>query len=164
MNTENPTFKPDLICYDFDGVMTDNRVLVLEDGTEAVSVNRADGLAVAAIREMGVRQVIISTEENRVVSTRARKLGIPVLQGISDKRAALEAFARENGCSLDRTVFIGNDVNDLEAMRAVGHPVAPADAHPSVRDLAVHVTRARGGEGVVREFFEHFFARGNVHR
>ncbi len=142
----------DLICYDFDGVMTDNRALVLEDGTEAVYINRGDGLAVAAIRKIGIPQVIISTEENPVVGARANKLKIPVLQGISDKRTALEKFAEKNGHSLKRVVYIGNDINDLEAMQSVGFPIAPADAHHSIRDMAAIVTSARGGEGVVREF------------
>ena len=64
----------DLVCYDFDGVMTDNRVLVLEDGREGVFVNRTDGLAVAALKRMGLPQLILSTEENPVVSARGENL------------------------------------------------------------------------------------------
>jgi YrbI family 3-deoxy-D-manno-octulosonate 8-phosphate phosphatase len=145
-----------LVCYDFDGVMTDNRVLVDQDGREAVWVNRSDGMAVAAMRRIGVPQVIMSTETNPVVAARGAKLRIPVLQGLDDKAAALADYAGRNGFDLATTVFIGNDVNDLEAMRLVGLPVAPADAHPTIRELAVFVTLARGGEGVVREFFETF--------
>lgn len=147
---------PELICYDFDGVMTDNRALIDGDGGEWVWVNRSDGLAVAAMRKLGLNQIILSTETHKVVSARAAKLGIPVLQGLDDKADALARFAAERGLDLARSVFIGNDVNDLDAMRLVGYPVAPADAHPTVRALAVFVTTARGGEGVVREFFESF--------
>ncbi len=155
-------FDIDLICYDFDGVMTDNRALVLEDGTEGVYVNRGDGLAVAAIRKIGIPQVIISTEENPVVTVRAAKLKVPVLQGISDKLTALEDFVKKNGHSLKRVAYIGNDINDLEAMQSVGFPIAPADAHPSILDLAVIVTSARGGEGVVREFLESVLDNGKT--
>lgn len=144
----------DLICYDFDGVMTDNRVLVTEDGTEAVMVNRGDGLAIAAFKKLGLPQAILSTETNPVVAARARKLGIPVLQGLGDKVAALTRFAAEGGYDLGRTVFIGNDVNDLGAMALVGWPVAPADAHASVRAIARIITQARGGFGVIREFLD----------
>lgn len=143
-----------LICYDFDGVMTDNRVLVTEDGVEAVLVNRGDGLAVATFKKLGLAQAILSTETNPVVAARARKLGIPVLQGLGDKVAALSRFAAEGGYDLARTVFIGNDVNDLGAMGLVGWPVAPADAHASVLKIARIVTQARGGFGVIREFLD----------
>ena len=144
----------DLVCYDFDGVMTDNRALVFGDGREGVFVNRADGLAVAAIKVMGLPQLILSTEENQVVAARGEKLGIPVLQGVSDKRAALEAYAASNGHDLKRVVFVGNDINDLEAMEIVGIPIAPADGDEKVRRIARHTTEARGGEGVVRELYE----------
>ena len=144
----------DLVCYDFDGVMTDNRVLVFEDGREGVFVNRADGWAVASFKRMGLPQLILSTEENPVVSARGDKLGIPVLQGISDKRAALEAYAADNAYDLQRIVYVGNDINDLEAMEIVGIPIAPADGDEKVRRIARHTTRARGGDGVVRELYE----------
>lgn len=143
-----------LVCYDFDGVMTDNRVLVTEDGREAVLVNRGDGLAVSALKKSGVRQVILSTESNPVVAARGRKLGIPVIQGLSDKAAALREYAQKEGVDLARAVYIGNDVNDLAAMRLVGFAIAPADAHDSVKATAAFVTSACGGEGVIREFLD----------
>lgn len=148
------TFKPDLIVYDFDGVMTDNRVLVLQDGTEAVLVNRADGWGIGQLRQAGFRQIILSTETNSVVSARAKKLGLEVLQGSGDKPRDLTTYCQSHGIVLERVLYVGNDVNDLEAMRLVGYPVAPADAHPEVLALAKHVTRARGGEGVIKELFE----------
>jgi 3-deoxy-D-manno-octulosonate 8-phosphate phosphatase (KDO 8-P phosphatase) len=151
-----PTRTVSLVVYDFDGVMTDNRVLVDETGREAVMVNRSDGLAVSMMRALGIPQVILSTETNPVVAARAGKLRLPVVQGLADKVPALEGYAAEHGYDLAATVYIGNDMNDLEAMRRVGMPIAPADAHPLIRALAVFVTRARGGEGVVREFYESF--------
>jgi YrbI family 3-deoxy-D-manno-octulosonate 8-phosphate phosphatase len=148
--------KLDLVCYDFDGVMTDNRVLVSQDGAEAVWVNRSDGLAVAAIRATGLPQIILSTETNPVVAARAAKLRIPVLQGLDDKAQALTSYATENNFDLARTVFIGNDVNDLAAMALVAYPMAPAEAHPRVQSIAFHVTQAAGGNGAIREFYETF--------
>lgn len=144
----------DLIVYDFDGVMTNNRVLVREDGVEAVEVNRADGLAVDRIRSMGISQLIISTETNPVVAARGKKLGIEVLAGCVGKKAALEAYCKERNIALSRVAFVGNDLNDLEAMQVVGWPIAPHDAAAPILQLAVFTTRVRGGEGVVRELYE----------
>ena len=147
-------FIPDLLVYDFDGVMTDNRVLVFQDGTEAVFVNRSDGWGVAQLRKAGFRQIILSTETNPVVSARANKLQIEVVQGSSDKARDLVAYCQTNSIDLTKVLYIGNDLNDLDAMRLVGFPIAPADAHPEVLRIAKHVTCARGGEGVVKELSE----------
>jgi YrbI family 3-deoxy-D-manno-octulosonate 8-phosphate phosphatase len=141
----------DLIVYDFDGVMTDNRVLVDQDGREAVFCNRSDGLAVGLIRDLGIDQLILSTEANPVVSARAAKLKLPVLQDCADKGQTLSRLLAERTVDPARVLFLGNDVNDLPALRLVGWPAAPADAAPEVLALARYVTRARGGEGVVRE-------------
>jgi len=143
-----------LICYDFDGVMTDNRALMTEDGREAVWVHRGDGLAIEMIKHLGVPQVIVSKERNPVVAARAQKLGIPVMQGVDDKLTILTDYARAHDLALENTVYVGNDINDVAAMRAVGHPVAPADAHPKVLAIAHIVTTARGGHGVIRELFD----------
>lgn len=147
-------FQPALIVYDFDGVMTDNRVLVLQDGSEAVLANRADGWGVGQLRHAGFQQVILSTETNPVVAARAKKLGLDVLQGSGDKRRDLMACCEARGVALDQVLYVGNDVNDLDAMRQVGFPVAPADAHPAVLAMAKYITRARGGEGVLKEISE----------
>ena len=147
----------DLLCYDFDGVMTDNRVYVAQDGRETVAVNRSDGLAVAALRQACVTQIIMSTEENQVVSARAAKLDIPALQGLDNKAEALQAYIFETDIDLARTAFIGNDVNDLSVMQLVGFPVAPSDACPSILNIAKHVTQAPGGAGVIREFCDTFY-------
>lgn len=141
----------DLIVYDFDGVMTDNRVLVDQDGREAVFCNRSDGLGVGLIRDLGLDQLILSTEANPVVSARAAKLGLPVLQNCADKGQALSRLLAERGIDPARVLFLGNDVNDLPGLRLVGWPAAPADAAPEVLALARYVTRAKGGQGVVRE-------------
>lgn len=152
------SLKPELIVYDFDGVMTDNRVLVSEDGTESVLANRADGWGIGLLRNSGYRQIILSTETNRVVAVRAKKLGLEVLQGSRDKLADLSAYCDSHQIGLERVLYVGNDVNDIEVMGRVGFPVAPADAHPTVLALAKHVTNARGGEGVIKEISERLLA------
>lgn len=144
-----------LIVYDFDGVMTDNKVILREDGLESVIVNRSDGLAVDRLKSCGMPQVILSTERNKVVAKRAQKLGIPILQGVSDKKESLRRYCRQNNVLLNDVVFVGNDLNDLEAMKSVGHPVCPSDACKEVRAISSIVLSAVGGGGVVRELLDY---------
>ena len=145
----------DLIVYDFDGVMTDNRVIIFQDGTEAVIVNRADGLGIDRFRSLGIPQLILSTETNPVVKARAAKLHLEVIVSCKDKKIALENYCAQKGYDLNRVMYIGNDLNDLEVMRIVGFPVAPADAHSKIKKLAKLTTEAKGGEGVVKELSDY---------
>lgn len=139
------------LVLDFDGTLTDDAVQVDQDGHESVRVHRGDGLGIAALRRAGLDIVIISSEHNPVVSARARKLEIPALTGIAGKGDALARWCAERGHDLNRTAYLGNDVNDLPCFHLVGWPIAVADAHHSVRARARIVTAARGGHGAVRE-------------
>lgn len=141
----------DIIVYDFDGVMTDNHVIIFQDGTEAVIVNRADGLGVDRLRSLGVPQLIMSTETNSVVKARAAKLHLEVVDSCKDKKIALENYCAQKGFDLNRVIYVGNDLNDLDVMKIVGFPVASADAHPQIKKVAKLITRAKGGEGVINE-------------
>ena len=144
-----------LIVYDFDGVMTDNKVILREDGLESVEVNRSDGLAVEIIKRMGIKQVILSKEKNKVVTARATKLGIPVIQGIDNKREILLSYCSERRLSLENVVYIGNDINDVGPMSVVGYPVCPLDAYEEVREISKIVLEVKGGDGVVRDFLKY---------
>ena len=143
-----------LIVYDFDGVMTDNKVYVDQNGREMVQVSRADGLGVSEIKKLGIEQIIISTEKNPVVSARAHKLSIPYLQGIENKKMALINYCKENDIDLKNVAYVGNDINDKEAMEIVGYSFCPADAHNSIKELSNHTLKVKGGEGVVRKLYE----------
>ena len=147
-------FKLDLIIYDFDGVMTDNKVYVDQNGNEMVQVNRADGLGVSEIKKLGIEQIIISTEQNPVVSTRAHKLGIPCLQGIENKKMALFDYCKENDIDLKNVAYVGNDINDKNVMENTGLTFCPADAHESIKNISDHVLKTKGGHGVIRELFD----------
>ncbi|PRZ06548.1 YrbI family 3-deoxy-D-manno-octulosonate 8-phosphate phosphatase [Isoptericola sp. CG 20/1183] len=150
----------DALVTDFDGVHTDDGVYVSQDGVEQVRVHRGDGLGVGHLRSAGVPLLILSKETNPVVTARARKLGVDVLQGIDDKATALRDWCAANRLDPDRVAYVGNDVNDLPALRVVGWPVAVADAHPDVLAAARVVTEARGGHGAVREICD----RITIHR
>lgn len=148
-------YQPQLIVYDFDGVMTNNRAFVNQDGIEAVAVNRSDGWAIARLKEAGKRQLILSTEANKVVSVRAKKLNIDVIDSCENKALQLSQFCRNNAIALHDVLFVGNEVNDLETMQVVGYSVCPSDAHPDILAIADHITKAKGGEGVIRELFDY---------
>ena len=141
----------DLLVLDFDGVLTDNRVIVDQDGREAVACHRGDGWGLARLSDAGIQVLVLSLEANHVVTARCRKLGLEVVQGCSDKLEALQQAAASRGLHSGRIAYVGNDVNDLAPMRWVGLPIAVADAVPEVRAVARWVTRAPGGWGAVRE-------------
>lgn len=142
------------VVTDFDGVHTDDTVLVDAAGLEQVRVSREDGMGVSRLRRAGIPMLILSTEQNPVVRARASKLKVPVLHGIDDKESALAAWAAESGIALADIAYLGNDVNDLGAMRIVGWPIAVAGAHPEVRAAARVVLSRSGGQGAVRELIE----------
>jgi len=143
-----------IICYDFDGVMTDNKVYVDQNGNEMVQVNRADGLSIAEIKKLGIKQIIISTEKNPVVSARASKLGIKCLQAINNKKNALINYCKINDIDLKQVAFVGNDINDKEAMEITGITFCPTDAHESIKAIANYILKTKGGYGVIRELLD----------
>jgi N-acylneuraminate cytidylyltransferase len=147
-----------LVVFDFDGVMTDNRVWVSESGSEWVACDRSDGLGVQVLKRLGVDACVLSTEENPVVGRRCAKLGLRVEQGLSDKAARLRQLLGDRGIDPLHVVYVGNDVNDLGCMRLVGCAVAVADAHPDVLREADLVLARTGGHGAVRELCDRIAA------
>jgi N-acylneuraminate cytidylyltransferase len=140
-----------LLVLDFDGVMTDNRVLVGQDGAEAVLCHRGDGWGIARLAEHGMKIMVISTEKNRVVEARCKKLGLESIQGCDDKLSELKRVAQRLELTPREIAYVGNDVNDLECMQWVGMPIAVADAMPKILEVARAVTTRPGGFGAVRE-------------
>ena len=146
--------RPRLLVFDFDGVLTDNKVIVFQGGLEAVTCNRADGLGFEMLRAEGIRCMVLSKENNPVVSARCSKLRIECLQGLRDKRAALNELCRRFGIGMESVWYVGNDLNDLEAMEIAGRAICPADAHPRIRSVSHNILSVAGGGGVVREIAE----------
>jgi YrbI family 3-deoxy-D-manno-octulosonate 8-phosphate phosphatase len=148
----------DAVVTDFDGVHTDDRALVLEDGTEGVMVSRSDGAGVARLRAAGVPVFILSVEVNPVVAARAKKLGVDVAHGVGDKAQVLAAWLADSGTDPARVAYVGNDLRDMACMAMVGWPVAVADALPVVRAAARLVLDRSGGHGAVRELADKVLA------
>ena len=143
-----------LIVYDFDGVMTDNSVYIDENGYEMVKVSRSDGLAISLIKNIGIDQIILSSEENPVVKKRAKKLKIECINGVKNKVETLKKYIEKKNINLNNVAFVGNDINDLEVMRIVALSIAPNDAQKVVKDIAHYITKSLGGKGVIREIYD----------
>tara|TARA_B100000519_G_C14052939_1_gene348357 strand:+ start:26 stop:499 length:474 start_codon:yes stop_codon:yes gene_type:complete len=146
--------KIELMVYDFDGVMTNNKVYIDQNGNEMVQVSRADGLGISEIKKMGIEQIIISTEKNLIVSTRANKLDIYCAQGIDNKKSYLTDYCNKNNINLCNVAFVGNDINDKDVMKISGITFSPSDSHPSIKSISNFVLKSKGGDGVIREILD----------
>jgi N-acylneuraminate cytidylyltransferase len=141
----------DLVVFDFDGVMTDDRVYVNQDGMEMVAANRRDGMGINQLQKAGFRMIVLSSEKNPVVEARCRKLNLPVIQGIDEKSSVLKKYLFDHNINPEQVIYIGNDINDLPCFPEVGCAFAVADAHPVAIRQADIVLRHNGGQGAVRE-------------
>jgi YrbI family 3-deoxy-D-manno-octulosonate 8-phosphate phosphatase len=149
-----------MLVLDFDGVLTDNRVWVDENGHEMVAANRSDSLGLENLRKQtSIEVLVISRETNPVVQARCKKLAIPVMQAVLDKAKALVEVMHEKGIESRQVIFMGNDTNDLPAFEVVGFSVAPADSHPEVLRRADLVLSKHGGKGALRELCDMILSR-----
>jgi 3-deoxy-D-manno-octulosonate 8-phosphate phosphatase (KDO 8-P phosphatase) len=144
----------DAIVIDFDGVLTDNSVYVDQNGKESVRCSRSDGLAFDVLKKINKPAFILSTEINPVVTARANKLKIKAYQGSADKVKGLTILADKEGIELNKILYIGNDVNDYNAMQLCGFSVCPSDSHELILKNSDLVLRSKGGNGVIRELLE----------
>jgi N-acylneuraminate cytidylyltransferase len=156
--------KVELLLLDFDGVLTDNRVWVDSEGRELVAANRGDGWGVARLKDAGVQIVVLSTETNPVVAARCQKLGIEAIQGLKDKAKAVQSVFDQQKVPAERTVYVGNDANDLPAFPLVSYAIVVADAHPSVKKEADFVLNQKGGYGAVREVCDRILKQMEANR
>jgi 3-deoxy-D-manno-octulosonate 8-phosphate phosphatase (KDO 8-P phosphatase) len=144
----------DLFVFDFDGVLTNNLVQIDKNGKESVSCSRADGLAFDVLRKLNKPAYILSTEKNTVVSARAQKLQISVLQGAENKVAGIQAIIKKENYKLENILYVGNDLNDYRVMSICGFTACPSDSHDKIKQISNIVLKTNGGYGVVRELLE----------
>ena len=141
------------IIFDFDGVFTDNKVYISEVGQESVRCCRGDGMGIAQLKKrLAPPMLILSSEINKVVLLRGKKLKIQVIQSCCDKKKVLKEWASENNIDAKDIIYVGNDINDLECMQFVGCAIAPANAVQTIKNTADIVLSSDGGEGAIREF------------
>ncbi len=144
-----------LLLMDCDGVLTDGRIWVLEEGGDQKTFHTRDGLGIELLHRAGLRSGIISGRTSNAVERRARGLGMAfVWQGCEDKQKAFADTLIEAGLRNEEVAFIGDDLNDIPLMLKSGLGVAVADAALEAREHAHYVTNARGGRGAVREVVE----------
>lgn len=141
-----------LFATDVDGVLTDGGMYYSDSGHQMKKFNVWDGMGLALLRKAGLIIGIITTEQTKLVAQRAQKLQITeVHQGIWDKLGVLQEMGTRYGVSLQEMAFIGDDINDLKALQAVGLSASPANARPEIRKAVKYVCKANGGDGAVRE-------------
>lgn len=145
--------KIDLVVCDFDGVITDNRVWVDQDGRESVAAYRSDSIRIRELREQGIDVLILSSEPNRVVEARAKKMGVEAIHGIGiqEKGRVMREVLAQKSIRAENVIFVGNDLNDLPCFEVAGWSVAVADAYPEVIRAADFVLSKAGGHGALRE-------------
>ena len=144
-----------LVVFDVDGVLTEGQIIYTDQGAEAKAFDVKDGLGIRVASEAGLGVALMTGRTSQVIQRRGRDLRITdVLQRVGDKGAALRQLAAGKEIALERVAFMGDDLNDREAMRAAGVAIAPADAVLEIRKEADLVTEAEGGRGAAREAVE----------
>jgi 3-deoxy-D-manno-octulosonate 8-phosphate phosphatase (KDO 8-P phosphatase) len=152
-----------LFATDVDGVLTDGGMYYSEAGDELKKFNTRDGMGIKLLQKAGVITAIVTQERTKLVARRAEKLTIPELhQGVMDKLSMIREMADRYRLSIQQIAYIGDDVNDVEALSAVGFSAAPADAMPIVKAAVHYVCEKKGGEGAVREIADMILAAQGV--
>jgi 3-deoxy-D-manno-octulosonate 8-phosphate phosphatase (KDO 8-P phosphatase) len=154
-----------LVGFDVDGVFTDGRFYLSDDGVETKAFNTQDGFGIRLLLNAGVNVAVISGRQSAAVEKRMQELGVSfVFQGCKDKVAAFDSVVAELGIELDRCVFVGDDIPDLPLLQHAGFSIAVANAAQAVKDECDHVTESSGGAGAVREVCEYVLNNANVSR
>jgi 3-deoxy-D-manno-octulosonate 8-phosphate phosphatase (KDO 8-P phosphatase) len=144
-----------LVAFDVDGVLTDGRFYLSDDGVESKAFHTQDGYGIRRLLESGIAVAVISGRKSGAVEKRMTDLGVPhVVQGCSDKVAALDEIVAALNISTAECAYVGDDIPDLPLLKHVGFSIAVANAVPALHQQCDHSTSARGGQGAVREICE----------
>ncbi len=141
-----------MFLSDCDGVLTDGGMYYSENGDELKKFNTKDGFGFGQLRKEGLITGIITSEDRELNRRRAAKLQLDeIVSGSKDKVTDIKDLCEKYKVSLDEVAYIGDDLNDLEVIKMVGLGCCPADANAKVKEVADYITKAKGGEGAVRE-------------
>ena len=141
-----------LLCLDVDGTLTDGGLYLSEDGVETRRFCVHDGQGITVWHRLGLTTALVTARPARSVRKRAKELSIPhVFEMVADKREVVLDLARSLDLTKDQVAFMGDDLSDMRVMHTIACPIAVADADQGIKDIALHVTHARGGHGAVRE-------------
>tara|TARA_B100000963_G_C22593051_1_gene656452 strand:- start:1294 stop:1785 length:492 start_codon:yes stop_codon:yes gene_type:complete len=142
--------------FDFDGVFTDNKVILNENGIESVICNRNDGIGIKILKKLDKKITIISTERNKTVLQRAKKLKIRCNTGVLDKKEKVLSLLKSKK-NLAKTVYIGNDINDYKAMIICGLRICPKDSNNKIKKISNFILSKKGGDGIITCMLEEVF-------
>jgi 3-deoxy-D-manno-octulosonate 8-phosphate phosphatase (KDO 8-P phosphatase) len=144
-----------LVAFDVDGVFTDGRFYLSDEGIESKAFHTQDGYGIRRLLDAGVSVAVISGRKSGAVEKRMSELGIQhLVQGCGDKVAALDTIISELNISADECAYVGDDIPDLPLLKHVGFAIAVANAVPALHEQCDYLTSARGGQGAVREICE----------
>ena len=139
---------------DFDGVFTDNSVFINEEGKETVKCNRSDGIGISKLKKQDIYFCIVSSEIIPLAKFRAKKLGVDCFTAVENKYNVINSILKKLNIQKSESAFLGNDINDLEAFKAVGLKIAVSDSYKEILESADIVLKKAGGYGAVREACE----------
>jgi 3-deoxy-D-manno-octulosonate 8-phosphate phosphatase (KDO 8-P phosphatase) len=141
-----------MLSLDVDGVLTDGALYYTEDGGQIRKFHVRDGVGMKRVLAAGVEMALITASKTQAIRHRGEDLGIPhVILGAIDKLAALTGLCRDLGIDLAHVAHMGDDLNDVPVLEAVGCPLSVANGVPEAKDAALYVTARAGGDGAVRE-------------
>ncbi|MBQ3587011.1 MAG: acylneuraminate cytidylyltransferase, partial [Oscillospiraceae bacterium] len=141
-----------MVITDCDGCLTDGGMYYSENGDELKKFNTRDGMAFSILRSKGIVCGIVTGEDRDLNRRRAAKMKLDFIRnGLTDKLTVVKEIAAEYGISMEEIAYIGDDINDIDVLKAVGYSFCPADAAVAVKETADTVLSAKGGEGVIRE-------------
>lgn len=144
-----------LLALDVDGVMTDGGMYYSESGDELKKFNTRDGMGIQLLRGNEIKIAIITKENTRLVERRAKKLNVDDLfQGVKNKLVALGELRNKYNLDYSEIAYIGDDVNDIPILEKVGVSRCPHDAILDVEKICNHISEKKGGQGVVRDFYD----------
>ncbi len=144
-----------LLIMDVDGTLTDSAMYYSPNGEELKRFSTRDGMGINLLQRAGIETAIITSENSPIVTARAEKLKIKhVLKGNRNKSDSLIIMATSLGLKTEEVAFIGDDINDIHAMKIAGASACPADATMHVMKIADYICKQNGGKGAVREFCE----------
>lgn len=147
-----------MFLTDCDGCLTDGGMYYSEQGDELKKFNTRDGMGFALLRQKGIITGIVTSENVDLNRRRAEKLKLDILEaGCKDKASVVKRICEERGIDLRNVCYIGDDINDLEVIKMVGFGCCPADAMPEVKEAAKYISKAKGGNGVIREICNYVF-------
>ncbi len=139
------------IFSDFDGVFTDNNVLIDELGNELVKCSRSDGIGIEKLKKKNIYFCIVSSETVPLAQIRAKKLKVPCFISVKNKYEVIKSIQSNMSFSKEECAFIGNDINDIKAFNAVGLKIAVSDSYREILEAADLILTKKGGDGAVRE-------------